>query len=188
MISLIIDTSHTVLAVGLADDNHVIDSYQEVIKKQHSEKLIPKIDELLKKHKLTVDDIQDIVVTEGPGSYTGTRVGITFAKVFAIAHPNVSIYTIDTLLSLVGNAKGFSFIDARSKRVFGAFVDSGEVSNERVYQLEEVEGINDKLFGDIHLLNKDDVSYPSIIKNIYALKGQWKLVESIDTLVPVYLK
>ncbi len=188
MITLIIDTSHSILAIGLANEEKVIDSYQEVIKKQHSELLIPEIDKLLTRNGLTVEDIGKIVVTEGPGSYTGTRIGITFTKVFAIGHPKVKIYTINTLISLIGANDGFAFIDARSKRVFGAIITNGEIKDERVYSIDEITDLNLQMFGDVHLLNGQEVSYPSIINNIFDSKKSWNEVSQVDTLVPQYLK
>lgn len=188
MLTLIIDTSHKFLAVGLADDQKgIIYSKQEQVKKKQSEMLIPFIDEMMQDYAFKPNDIKRIVVTDGPGSYTGMRVGLTFVKTFALVNHGVEVYTVNTLLSLSGLRSGFSMIDARSGRVFGAFVESGEVNEEKIYELATIEKLNLKIHGDRHLLNLS-VKTPNVIENIWEVKSFWRKVEDIDQLVPRYVK
>lgn len=185
MITLILDTSHKYLAVGIVKNDTILAYKQEIISKRHSELLISFVDEVLTNAGIGKNEISNIVLTNGPGSYTGMRIAMTFAKTFALTQ-NTNVYTLNTLLSLIGNEKGFSFIDARSKRIFGAYVEAGIVSQERIYTLDELHQIHLPLFGDTHLINKES-NDPNIIQNILNLKSYWIKVENIDTMTPRYL-
>lgn len=55
------------------------------IGKQKAQVVLPMVDQLLKKHKLTIGDIGEIRVNTGPGSFTGLRVGISVANAFAFS-------------------------------------------------------------------------------------------------------
>lgn len=185
MYTLIIDTSHSLLVVGLAKDGYLIDYSQEVLSKKHSELLILRIDEVIKRNQCQISDIKSIVVTDGPGSYTGMRIGLTFAKVFSIVN-DVRVYTVDTLLSLIGNQTGFAFIDARSRRIFGAYSEDGVISDEKVYSIDDLHYEKVPLFGDVHLIG-NHVDYGNIAQNILNVEKSWKFVENADLLVPRYL-
>jgi len=73
---LFIDTSSAEkIIVGLDDKR-----FETEARKDKSQKLLPFIDELLKKKKKTVKDISEIEVNTGPGSFTGLRVGVSIAN------------------------------------------------------------------------------------------------------------
>ena len=75
---LYIDTSSSeIIVVGLDQDKFETQSRQD-----KSQKLLPFIDELLKKKKKKVEDITEIEVNTGPGSFTGLRVGVSVANTF----------------------------------------------------------------------------------------------------------
>lgn len=188
MKTLIIDTSHQLLVVGVAIDNKLVASFQESVAKRQSEMILVKVDELLREQGIKPQDLQEIVVTEGPGSYTGMRIGIAFTKTYALVNPTVSIYTVDTLASLVGANHGFALIDARSNRYFGAKVNAGTVIDERIYSGEEVQDVTLPLFGDVHLIDGSNQHYGDIAQNILDIRASWTLVEDADTLVPRYVK
>ena len=187
MKTIIIDTSHSLLVVGLVEDGVIIRSRQELVEKKQSEFLLVYVDQLMKEVNWKPSEIKALVITDGPGSYTGMRIGITFAKTLALTNPELKIYTVDTLASLVGNLNGFAFIDARSKRVFGAFVKDGEVREERVYQFDELSDIREDMFGDLSLFGEVN-RYGDVCENILAVKASWQLVEDSDLLVPRYIK
>lgn len=68
---LLIDTSNQPLSVAIMKDNEVIAEKTTDIKKNHSVQLMPEIAEILTESKINKTEITDIVVAEGPGSYTG---------------------------------------------------------------------------------------------------------------------
>ena len=82
-ISLFIDTSTKYLCVGIAKDNKVIYKVQEEALQKQSELTIPFLQKALKENNLTLNDISEVNVTIGPGSFTGIRIGMCIAKVLA---------------------------------------------------------------------------------------------------------
>lgn len=187
MLGLIVDTSHRYLAVGLVENERLIASREESMARKQSEMLVPFVDEVFKEVDKDVNDLDYIVVTDGPGSYTGMRIGLTFTKVLALTMPkDFKVYRVNTLLSLSGMNNGFSFIDARAKRVFGAYVEKGQVREEKVYQMTEVPK-DMELYGDCYLLDLPERDV-SICENILSVKQSWIEVDDVDKLVPRYLR
>ena len=80
---LSIDTSNYVLGIGLLDGDSVVGEYISNIKKNHSVRVMPAIQTLMDECNIKPGDLSKIVVAEGPGSYTGVRIGVTIAKTLA---------------------------------------------------------------------------------------------------------
>jgi len=77
---LFIDTSNNKeIKVGLTIEGKE-DLITQAIDYRKAQVVLPLVDQLLKKHKLTLQDITEITVNPGPGSFTGVRVGITIAN------------------------------------------------------------------------------------------------------------
>lgn len=187
MKTLIIDTSHSLLAVGIAQEGKLISSKIETLNKQQSEYLLPFVETILNEQNLKLKDIDQVVVCDGPGSYTGMRIGITFVKSIAMVLPKLNVFTVDTLLSLSGQRDVFAFIDARSGRTFGAYCNHGQVIDEKVYLVEDLGQINKNMVGDVHLLGQT-TDYGNVLENILAVESSWQAVENVDVLVPRYVK
>lgn len=82
-ISIIIDTSNNLeVTVGLEIDGEK-DFVKQKIDKREAQVVIPIIEKLLKKHTLDLTDVTEIMVDEGPGSFTGLRVGVSIANALA---------------------------------------------------------------------------------------------------------
>lgn len=101
---LAIDTSNYSLGIAVIDEEKVIGEYITNVKKNHSIRVMPSIDTLLKDCDLTPQDISKIVVAKGPGSYTGVRIGVTIAKTLAwtLNIPLVGISSLEILAASVG--------------------------------------------------------------------------------------
>lgn len=80
---LSIDTSNYALGVALLDGDKVVGEYITNIKKNHSVRVMPAIEGLMKDCDIKPGDLSKIVVAKGPGSYTGVRIGVTIAKTLA---------------------------------------------------------------------------------------------------------
>lgn len=102
MISLAIDTSNQGLALGILADQTILASQLINIKKTHSEQLMPSIDFLVKSAGLTIQDIDRFIVAQGPGSYTGVRIGVTTAKALAFTLQK-ELVGVSSLASLAAN-------------------------------------------------------------------------------------
>ena len=80
---LAVDTSSKICAVAILEDSNVIDEIKLDNGKTHSENLMPILKEVLEKNNITLDKIDLIAVSVGPGSFTGIRIGIASIKSIA---------------------------------------------------------------------------------------------------------
>lgn len=123
---LAISTSSNIASVALLDDNNIIDELNICDAKTHSEKLLPLIDELLNKHKISIANIDLIACDNGPGSFTGIRIGVATVKALAEAQ-NIPVISCSSLEGLAYNITGFdyicSLIDAKNNQVYSAIFD-----------------------------------------------------------------
>lgn len=185
MITLCMDTSHKHLVIALIKENSLVDYVEEICPKQQSEQLFPKMIELLNKNHLKAEDIEAVVISEGPGSYTGVRIAMSVAKVLC-ASKDIPLYTINTLRLYGGSATGRVVLDARGGRVYTAVYENGkEIEAPNIKEVKEISDEN--LIGDAHLFGKED-NYPSISKNFLETKNEWKKAENVHTVVPEYYK
>jgi tRNA threonylcarbamoyladenosine biosynthesis protein TsaB len=104
MTILAIDTSNYPLGVALIEDNQVLGEYITNLKKNHSVRIMPAIQTLMKDCERTPADLTKIVVAKGPGSYTGVRIGVTIAKTMAwsLKIPLVGVSSLEILASGTG--------------------------------------------------------------------------------------
>ena len=121
MIVLAIDTCLAACSVALVDGNEVLAQASEPMTRGHQERLAPLTEEVMGLAGLAFAAIDRIGVTVGPGSFTGLRVGLAFAKGLALAldRPCVGVGCLEALSSALG-ADGFraAVIDAGRERVF----------------------------------------------------------------------
>ena len=93
----------------------------------HAEKLHLFIAEVLSENNLKFSDLKAVAVSQGPGSYTGLRIGVSSAKGFcyALNSPLIAVDTLQLLAKQIQIEKGIilPMIDARRMEVFTAFYD-----------------------------------------------------------------
>ena len=123
---LYIDTSSSYLYASIVSSRKVLCEVKKEFGHSLSEEALPSIVELFNERNLKATDIDKIIVVNGPGSFTGIRIGITIAKVFAWSL-NIPITTISALeamsLSSKTNMIHVPILDARRGYVFGAIYD-----------------------------------------------------------------
>ena len=93
---LLLDSSNTSLTVALGNKDSLIDEISYEAWQTQSEHMIPEINNLLDKHSVSRNDIIGVMVSIGPGSYTGVRIALTIAKVIALAL-KVNVYPVSAL-------------------------------------------------------------------------------------------
>jgi len=96
MITLFLDTSNAKLIVGIYKENTCIFKVEDDISRDLSSKVLPTIKDVLIKSNLSINEINKILVVNGPGSFTGIRVGVTIAKTLAWTK-KINICTISEL-------------------------------------------------------------------------------------------
>src|SRR5690554_2087848 len=102
-----IDTSNSPLAVALVKDDAVLIEETHNLKINHSLTAMPAVEEIMKKAKVVPGDLTRIVAAEGPGSYTGVRIGLTIAKTLAWSL-KIPLVTVSSLKVLAANGLGFN--------------------------------------------------------------------------------
>lgn len=192
MISLVMDTSNSYLAVGLFLDNMCLEAFQEKGSRRQSEKAIPTLKEVLDRHHIALKDVNEMIITSGPGSYTGVRVAMTIAKTLA-AVSDVRIKSVSSLAAYAGMNQALSVIDARGHKVFVGVYENGlPLIKEQVVALEDFAQLRAEygdfeLVGEIGCLGLDEKEC-DLCANIYALGQMADPIENVDLLVPTYIK
>ncbi len=121
-----IDTATEIATLSISDKEKVIASVTNNNQKDHASFLQPAIKNLLQEARLSINQLNAIAVTAGPGSYTGLRVGMASAKglCYALHIPMITINTLEVMalstIKKIGDQRGFycPLIDARRMEVF----------------------------------------------------------------------
>jgi len=122
---LSIDTSSDICSVAILEDDTLIKELHIDDIKTHSEKLMPLISDIFDKCNLTLDNIDLIACSKGPGSFTGIRIGIATVKAFSDSKKlnAIGISSLDGLAHNIENdGLTCALIDAKNNNVyFGLF-------------------------------------------------------------------
>lgn len=120
--TLIIDTATKYIYLSLVVDGEVKQTvYQEGIN-NHSVTIIPKLDEILQRENFKLQELDEIIVGIGPGSYTGVRIGVTVAKMIGYLN-KTKVYQVSSLALIASASEAeyvIPFIDARRGNAFMA--------------------------------------------------------------------
>jgi len=192
MLTLGVDSSSEVGAVGLADENGILGEINIKLVHRHSKELLSIIDYLFKQTGRGVKELEGIAVSVGPGSFTGLRIGLSTVKTFAqvLQIPVIGLSSLDILAYNLNLAKNWliPIIDARRDRVYTAIykrwdqdIISQKVSEDRALHIETlIEEINTfdtngvvNFIGNSELINsnhfkggKIEIKYSSINNSI----------------------
>ncbi len=127
MIYLYIDTSSDYLYTALSDDNALLCEKKVKLEHNLSKDALFEITKMFEETNLSPDSVDKIIVCNGPGSFTGTRIGITIAKVWAWSK-KISITTTNSLLGMALSSSNecihVPILDARRDHVYTAIYDS----------------------------------------------------------------
>lgn len=145
-----IETATTNCSVALAKDGKTI-VCKEMAEEgySHAERLHVFIEEIIKESGITFQDISAIAVSQGPGSYTGLRIGVSAAKglCYAWGIPLIAVDTLQVLASqaTISNGLIIPMIDARRMEVYSAIFNV----NFEIQRTVEAEIITENSFGDL---------------------------------------
>lgn len=104
MISLCMDSAYKQLVLGLYKDQELLAGISLEAFKKQSETIFVELNRLLKETNLDYKDIDRVIITKGPGSYTGIRIAMTIAKVLC-SQMHKELYTISTMQLYAGIEK-----------------------------------------------------------------------------------
>jgi len=124
MLVMGIDSSSEIGAFGLVNKEGIVGEINLHLANRHSEEMLTNIDFLLKQTGYSIKDLNGICITNGPGSFTGLRIGLSTARTFAqvLDLPIIGISCLDVLAYNIGLSEEWiiPIIDARRERVYTA--------------------------------------------------------------------
>lgn len=208
MLILGISTSSNIASVAISKDTECIKELNINNNKTHSETLIPLINELLNETNIKLQDIDLIACDNGPGSFTGIRIGISTVKAIAESL-NVPVIAVSSLEGLAYNIHDSecicSLIDARNNQVYCGIFNSKYTLIENyladdintilpiINKNKNVSFVGDGAVAHKDLLNINDFKSDNLIhaKNINLCafnKFNSNKVLNADSILPMYLR
>ncbi|MDD4706144.1 MAG: tRNA (adenosine(37)-N6)-threonylcarbamoyltransferase complex dimerization subunit type 1 TsaB [Bacilli bacterium] len=182
MYTLFISTYNYLITIGLLKNNKKISIKEVKSVKNHSIFLIPTIESILKENKLEINDINEIIVINGPGSFTGVRLGVIVAKTLAYTL-KINIKTIPSIdaLAISNNIlkrKIVSIYDNKGA-YFAIYEHNHRISNIKYLFKNDFDNkyINEIIIND-NVLDIEKIA--SFLKDINSLNPH--------NLKPVYIK
>lgn len=195
MISLFIDTCTSNLIIAVCKDKQILKQLVQKNDTNLSTDFTSYVENLLEEVNINVRDINKIYVSVGPGSFTGIRVGLTFAKVLAwsLNIPVIPISSLEILASGLENKTLVPILNARRGYVYAGVYDNS---------LNSIIGDNYVFFGELQakMSNYKDVVYISCDEfDFSVIKPKYQINKVIEkhfndlgvnphSLVPCYLK
>ncbi|MCF2652038.1 tRNA (adenosine(37)-N6)-threonylcarbamoyltransferase complex dimerization subunit type 1 TsaB [Anaeromassilibacillus senegalensis] len=163
MLILALDSSASPASAALLEDGKILSEFYINTKQTHSQTLMPMAEAVLRLSAKTLDDVDCLAVSAGPGSFTGVRIGVSCVKGLAMAR-NIPCAGVSTLRAMAENARGMDGIvcavmDARCGQVYNALfrVENGEIERlcaDRALPISELYA-ECKAYGDKLLLVGD---------------------------------
>ena len=192
---LLIDTSLSYALVSIICNDDILAWFNDKVDNDMSSRIIPIIDDCLKKANIELKDINKIFVVNGPGSFTGVRIGVTVAKIisWSLNIDLIPLSSLELLASSSSDNKIIPLINARRGNVFAGVYDTNldSILPNGLYNLDELitkyRGATyisyDKFENkNINLINPN-IDIIKIIK-----KHENDLPVNPHTLIPNYLK
>lgn len=186
MKTLCMDSAHKHLILVLLEDGEIKAQCGLECWKKQSETIFPELIKLCDSLGWSSEDIDEVIITDGPGSYTGVRIAMAIAKVFTTTM-NKPLYTLSTLQLYAGmQDQVFVMLDARSQRAYCALYEHGQaVMEEQIMSLEEIQALlanhEYALAGDCELIGRDSIKI-DFAKNFKELRPLAHKVENIHIL------
>lgn len=164
-----IESATIAASCALLDDEKLIGEYTQSHKKTHSEKLMPLIKKLLDDTNTSINDIDTIAISKGPGSYTGLRIGAAIGKSLAQAC-DIQVVGVPTVAALAFNIFSLDnyivpILDARGGRIYSGIYKwenekfktiEGQFASDIDKLLEKLKELDDKVIlnGDGAIIHK----------------------------------
>lgn len=191
MKTMFIDTSTQALIIYFTDEADVIYRKEFIGKNNHSDNLLKFIEEGLKETNLEVKSFDKIVVGVGPGLYTGLRVSLTVAKMFAYT-ANIPLYTVSSLKFIASGYfcdKGTLIIKTHAKKGF-VYVTVLSI-RQKIHTLVEDEYISIEEYNqivdeyeDAIIIDETNYKFDPFLLREYLMEE----VKDINLLEPNYLR
>lgn len=162
MYSLLIDTHFKNIILVLYKDKTVLDK-MNIESREHSVHTISEIDNILRRNEIKVNDLKQIFVVNGPGSFTGVRIGVTIAKTlaFTLKIPIKSIDSITIQAICIEDEEKLVKVNDQNGVFYGMFSSNKLVGNFEYLKFNEFDNfIKDK---ELNIYENVDIDYKKVI-------------------------
>ena len=198
MISLFIDTSISSVSISIVRDNKILSIIQEGIPNEHSKYATSYVKRVIDEAGIDANDVDNILVVNGPGSFTGVRIGVTIAKTYG--------YLINKELIPVSSLKSLAISSNKNEIVMSVISANRNNYYVGIYDSEYNNLIDEQFVSADKLLELIKEYSPYIVSNEFYVLGKYKfnkvnldVVRIVDyykdmdkvnyhALVPNYLK
>ena len=168
MTLLYLDTSSSFLYTAIKKDDEIIAEIKEKLDNNLSKFALSRIEGMFKIKNISYDEIDKIIVVNGPGSFTGIRIGLTIAKTLAWAKkiPIVPISSLEAMALSADSSHNYVVpaIDARRNFLYASIYDNKNKSfimNEKYISIDTLNVALGNLYGDVVFITNDklDINY-----------------------------
>ena len=176
---LAFETSAKAASTALLEDGRLLGEIYQNTGLTHSQTLMVMAEDLLKQCGKTVGEISAVAVAEGPGSFTGVRIGVAAAKGFAWGAelPCCGVSTLESMAELAGIWQGYlcPCMDARRSQVYNAlfYVNQGQIQRltpDRAIALTELKKELENLQEPIFLVGDgSNLCYNTLLESVPGL-------------------
>ena len=199
MISLFIDTSTSSVSISIVKDGKILSIIQEGIPNEHSKYATSYVKKVIDGAGIDANDVDNILVVNGPGSFTGVRIGVTIAKTYG--------YLINKEIIPVSSLKGLAISSSNKDNIIMSVISANRNNYYiGIYDREYNNLIDEQFVSSDKLLELINEYNPYIVSNDFYVLGKHKfnkvnldVVKIVDyykdmdkvnyhALVPNYLK
>ena len=185
MFTLFISTFDKLITIGLLKNGKVLEVLEKESSKNHSIYTMPLIDTILKNNEILPSYLNEIIVINGPGSFTGVRIGVTIAKTLSYTL-NIPIKTITSLqaYAISNNNKSNKLVTISDLK--GKYIGYFNKDNELI---EDYKYLKNSDF-EKYIKNKENYIINNTKFDLNKIYTNLKNVESINPHLvnPIYIK
>ncbi len=190
---LSIETTTNICSVSLFNNDEII-SLKEDNNRKHSSLLGYFVNDIFQSTSFDVKDLDSIAISNGPGSYTGLRIGLSFAKgmAYALKKPIIPINTIDSLNYIIDDLNYFIILSAYKNFYYIQEYKHGIKSNDIKFDTLESIKKESKIYGYTEKkLDREIIKINPSSKNIAKIALKYYdnyICKDIKTIKPNYIK
>ena len=167
MISLFIDTSMMSVSISIIKDGKILSIIQEEIPNEHSKYATSYVKKAIDDAGIDANDVDMILVVNGPGSFTGVRIGVTIAKTYG--------YLINRNIIPISSLKSLAISSKKNELLMSVITANRSNYYVGIYDDEYNEVIKEQFVSKDRLLELIDEYNPYIVSNDFNVIGKYKI-------------
>lgn len=149
--------------------------------------VVNNLDEFLKENKLSFENLKNIYLNIGPGSFTGVRAGVNIAKTILTIYNNVNLYVINTMQTLNKN-NGIAILDAKGSKWYIEVAKNNIILEEVFLATNEEKDNIVKKYQNLNIYSSENIDDVSRIKSIINILHLFQKIDNWVDLEPLYVK